>query len=158
MKQIKLSNANLVAIVDDEDYEFIVCYGSWNLCKGYARTTKQTNKIRKTVRMHKLVLERMGVLLENNKVCDHINKNKLDNRRCNLRIATIGQNAANANRPKNLCGYKGVSKNYNKWIARISINAKVKYLGRFNTPQEAALKYNEVAIELFGQFAQLNEL
>jgi HNH endonuclease/AP2 domain len=158
MKQINLTNTNLVALVDDEDYDFILSYNSWNLSKGYPKAAKQINKIRKTVRMHQLIIERMGIVVSDGMVCDHINRNKLDNRRCNLRLATIGQNAANADRPKNLCGYKGVSRNYDKWVARISINGKVKHLGRFDTPKQAALKYNEVAIELFGQFAQLNEI
>lgn len=157
MKRIGLST-HLVALVDDEDYEFIISYGSWNICKGYARTTKQIKKNRKTVRMHQLVMERMGLALDNFTLCDHINRNKLDNRRCNLRPASISQNAANANITTNACGFKGVSKNYDKWVARISINGKVKHLGRFDTPEKAALKYNEVALEMFVEFAQLNEI
>lgn len=108
--------------------------------------------------MHQLVMERMGLALDNFTLCDHINRNKLDNRRCNLRPASISQNAANANRTTNACGFKGVSKNYDKWVARISINGKVKHLGRFDTPEKAALKYNEVALEMFVEFAQLNEI
>ncbi len=95
MKQINLTNINLVAIVD-EDYHFILSYNSWNLSKGYPRAAKQINKIRKTVRMHQLIIERMGIVVSDGMVCDHINRNKLDNRRCNLRLATISQNAANA--------------------------------------------------------------
>ena len=63
---------------------------------------------------------------------DHINGNKLDNRKENLRKCTRSQNFANRKKyTNNTSGYKGVSKHGNKWQADIQINGKSKYLGIF---------------------------
>lgn len=88
---------------------------------------------------------------------DHINGIRDDNRWVNLREATHSQNAANSKRySTNSIGYKGVYRNYNKWIAQISINGKVFHIGRFNTAEEAARAYDVKAKELQGDFAVLN--
>lgn len=157
MKEVTLSNTLCVVIVDNEDYDFIKAYGSWNLDnKGYARVSKMINKIRKTIRMHRLIAERMEYNISTNTVVDHINRNKLDNRRCNLRVVSRSQNGANSSRNENQVGYRGVYKNYDKWVAQISINGKVKHLGRFDSAQQAAKAYNKTAIEYFGDCAVLN--
>ena len=44
----------------------------------------------------------------------------------------------------------------NKWYATITFNSKKKYLGTFDTKVEAAMRYNEEALKLFGEFANLN--
>jgi hypothetical protein len=56
--------------------------------------------------------------------------------------------------------YKGVywDKNNKKWMSRIKINKKTKYLGRFKSEKEAAEVYNKAAVELFGEFAYLNKI
>lgn len=90
---------------------------------------------------------------------DHINRNPLDNRRSNLRLATSSQNAFNrSQRPDNTTGYRGVSwhKVVQKWAAKICYCGKQKHLGVFDTPEEAALVYDSAAIELHGEFASLN--
>ncbi len=69
---------------------------------------------------------------------DHINKDKTDNRICNLRLATYSENAQNTNRVK-----KGFYKNKNKYIARIKHNNKSIYLGSFFTELEAKQAYLE---------------
>ncbi len=88
---------------------------------------------------------------------DHINGDRLDNRRSNLRAATRQQNSWNSGaqrRRSRTSRYKGVSfdKSRGLWTAHI-LN---KNLGRFDTEEEAALTYDKAATELFGEFAYLN--
>ena len=87
---------------------------------------------------------------------DHINHNTLDNRRCNLRLATHGQNMANS-RPNKGRKYKGVWQIMGKyWVAFIGKNKKQIYLGSFSTPKLAAKAYDEAARKKFGEYACLN--
>ena len=80
--------------------------------------------------MHREIL---GLGKQDKIYIDHINRNKLDNRRSNLRIATKSQNGLN--REESV----GVSwrKERNKWRARITINGKEQFLGHFNNWEEA---------------------
>ena len=90
---------------------------------------------------------------------DHINRDKSDNRWCNLRVCTNGQNKANSKKPtNNTSGYKGVRwfKKNKKWGAVIGFNNKDLYLGSYANKHEAAKVYNNKAIGLFGKFALLN--
>jgi hypothetical protein len=90
---------------------------------------------------------------------DHKNNIRNDNKWENLRLATKSQNLMNTGVYKsNTVGYKGVHKrkNWNKWRARIIVNGKRLHLGDFNTPEEAALAYNEAAIKYHKEFANLN--
>jgi len=85
---------------------------------------------------------------------DHINRNRSDNRIENLRPCTHSQNLGNARAKRGK--YKGVSfcKATQKWRAQLN-----GHIGRYDTPEEAALAYNKVAIEHFGsEFAHLNEV
>lgn len=70
---------------------------------------------------------------------DHINRDKTDNRWCNLRIANKSQNAANAKiRSDNKTGYRGVQKHGHRFRARIGVGGgRYKHLGLFDTPEEA---------------------
>lgn len=89
-------------------------------------------------------------------VCtDHANRLRFDNRRCNLRLASKSQNAANM-KAKGALGLKGVTRKGSKFVASITIDGSLKYLGRFSDKYEAAKKYDQVAIELFGQYAATN--
>ena len=76
---------------------------------------------------------------------DHINQIKSDNRIINLRLVTAQQNQQNVSKPHvdNKSGYLGVSwnKNKKKWIAQITANKEFKYLGCFNSPEEASEEY-----------------
>jgi len=71
---------------------------------------------------------------------DHINKNGLDNRRCNLRIVTISQNRLHRTQKVGKSGFIGVKKNAhgNKWTARIKRNGKDLSFGSFDTAEHAA--------------------
>jgi hypothetical protein len=92
-------------------------------------------------------------------VVDHINRDGLDNRWCNLREATHTQNVANQKlRITNKLGLKGViaKERYGivKYEACIRVAGKRKHLGRFNTAQEAHQAYIRAAEEAHGEFAK----
>lgn len=90
---------------------------------------------------------------------DHINHNKLDNRKSNLRICNRTQNNANQKVRKGYTSkYKGVSwnKNLQKWVSQISVNNNTYNLGIFESELEAAKSYDEGAKELFGEYANVN--
>ena len=90
---------------------------------------------------------------------DHINRIKDDNRIENLREVTRSQNHMNSKKRKNTTSkYKGVcwDKENNKWRSQIKLKGKLIHLGRFHSEVEAAEAYNRKAIELFGEFKQLN--
>lgn len=151
MKIIPLTKGNY-AIVDDEDYELVTGY-RWYLTNGYARSEKMTDYNRDRVRMHSLILKKHGIP---HKRVDHINRNRLDNRKINLRPATTRQNSMNkASRPHS-SKYKGVSKhtigNWSRWQVYLGR----KYLGVYNNEINAAKVYNEAAKRKFGEFAYIN--
>lgn len=88
---------------------------------------------------------------------DHRNQIKHDNRIDNLREATGSQNGANTGkRIDNTSGFKGVSwsKQSRRWQAHIRSHGRSKYLGLFDTPEEAHAAYVEAAHCLHGEFAR----
>ena len=93
-------------------------------------------------------------------VVDHINHNKLDNRKCNLRVCTHQENGWNKDPiSTNTSGTTGVifDKSRNKWLARIEFNGKQIHLGRFKTKEEAVEARRQAEIEYFGEFASNNK-
>lgn len=106
--------------------------------------------------MHRVILERaIGRKLNKGEVCDHINTDTLDNRRCNLRVATHSQNHANTGkRPGGNNPYKGITKFRGKWKAAIRKDGKTIFLGVFEDPLEAHEAYCEAAKRLHGEFAR----
>lgn len=93
---------------------------------------------------------------------DHANRNGLDNRRVNLRIATNSENGANRVPDNRRAGrtsrFKGVSwsTTREKWQAYIHYQGKTRYLGRFAEEEAAARAYDAAAVEAWGEFARLN--
>ncbi len=141
-------------LVSDIDFLWLVGF-KWYLNGGYAVRTDRG----KTVRMHRLILEQK--LGHNNfEETDHINRNRLDNQRENLRPATHQENQGNQGKHRNNTsgGYKGVFANGRRWVAKIKIDGRSVYLGTYDTPEEAARAYNRAAIEHFGEYACLNEV
>ncbi|EAM6457361.1 hypothetical protein FJ875_05635 [Salmonella enterica] len=87
---------------------------------------------------------------------DHINGIKHDNRICNLRIATNAENQRNKRIQKNnRSGAKGVTHNEksNMYIAHISVDGKVKYLGSFRDIEDAKSAYAEASKRYHGEFS-----
>lgn len=137
-----------VALVDPEDFDRINLRKWHKNNHGYAVSRDGDKRIR----MHNAV---MGVL-----IVDHINGNKLDNRRSNLRKVSNMQNSWNQKiRSTNTSGYKGVSFNrqVRKYVATIRAGTVDKvYLGLYEDPQEAAYMYDQFAMQLMGEYARTN--
>ena len=134
-------------------YDFLSQW-DWEFHDKYALRQFYVGKKHVTLYMHQVVLPpRKGF------VVDHINGEKLDNRRENLRYANLGQNQHNRRKLcTNTSGFKGVHWHKGKWEAAIVKDNKKVYLGRFISKELAALAYNEAAKELHGEFARLNDI
>lgn len=139
-------------LVCDADYELLK-HRTWHLGPIYPRTTYYcTPRKFKNIYMHQLIMPRVKGM-----VIDHINRNKLDNRRCNLRLVSRSQNCLNVSRKKGVSSkYTGVRKVRKKWQARITVNGKETYLGTFETDYLAAKAYDKKCLEIRGRFAVLN--
>jgi hypothetical protein len=91
---------------------------------------------------------------------DHKNRNTLDNRRENLRLATHSQNQCNKSKTskKTSSRFIGVffEKSSAKWVARIALRGKRFWLGRFSSEIDAAHAYDAAAKKHHGEFAKLN--
>lgn len=149
MKKIKLSKGKY-AVVDDSDFGWINQW-KWSFSIGYA---SRRDEVGKTIYMHRLILN-----TPKGKQTDHINLNRLDNRRSNLRIATASENKANEGlRKNNTSGYKGVYwfGRDQFWIAYITVNKKPIRIGSFATAKKAAIAYDIFAKKHFGNFALTN--
>ena len=148
-RTIQLVNGRGVALVSAADYERVSNH-SWQFHKGYA-VARIDGKL---VYLHRLIMDApAGVMV------DHINRDRLDNRRTNLRMATNAQNQANVTKRQGMTSrYKGVSRHTatGGWQARISVEGKQMHLGYFADEAEAARAYDARAREVFGVFAQMN--
>lgn len=120
----------------------------------------------KTILLHRYI---MGVAFNNLKEVDHINGNTLDNRAINLRVCNRDENAKNRLIGKNnSSGYKGVhlvklrlkyrekNPHVKLYSARIGFESTSICLGHYETPEEAAYVYDQVALQLHGEFAKTN--
>jgi HNH endonuclease/AP2 domain len=157
MKELNLYKG-LKAQVDDADYEALK-HLKWGFDGRYAYTREKVETLDGVITVKKTYLHRCIMKTPKGLDTDHINGDKLDNRRENLRITTRSQNNMNQKKTRGTSKYKGVHwhNQRNKWKAEIKINGKAKYLGLFLTEYEAAMAYNEAAKEKFLSFARLNK-
>lgn len=160
-----------------DDFAFIVIYdkqcnvkakvmidlGDVEMCSKYKWSQPQkyvTTKVKgETVALQNLIIGNK----EGHEVSwvDHVDRNPLDNRKSNLRLATPSQNLANRRLDhRNTTGYKGVSKisKQNLWSAQIQCNREYIRLGLFKSSKMAALAYNFAAEKYFGEFAYFNKV
>ena len=179
MKEIPLSSKNEVnnngkysATVDDDLYDDLIKY-NWSISSnGYAqRRIIKPDGSKSTILMHRQIME---LTFGDSDYVDHINGNRLDNQKSNLRLCTHTQNLHNSKISKrNKSGAKGVfhqhieyetkkkgivCKDY--WRASIMVNRKNIFLGTFpynpNGFAQAKKAYNDAAKKYYGQFAYLN--
>lgn len=162
MKEIKLSGKHglgKVALVDDEDYNFINQF-KWYVTKRkythYAMNDRMKNGKRNVMIMHRIIMKTPAGL-----ITDHRDQNGLNNQKSNLRICTKAENAWNRKpHPNSSSKYLGVSfsSRYKKWVAEININYTHIYLGRYKDEIQAAQAYNEAALKYHGEFARINNM
>lgn len=138
----------LECIVDDDNWYYLMNY-SWSFNKMKYVFSYIDGKRRS---MHKYLLK-----IPEDKKVDHINRRPYDNRKSNLRSATNSQNGHNkTKRTGTSSQYTGVSLSHKKWRAYITKD-RVRYnLGGFAKETDAARAYNTKAIELYGNYANLN--
>lgn len=156
-REIVLPSGHIV-LVDAEDHGHLTKW-KWQWMGNYAaRRIWNRKEGHELCYMHRFIMvpsEEMSV--------DHINGNRLDNRKSNLRICTFSQNMMNrgANKTKDrTSGYKGVCwhKRDKKWRAQITKEKEKIFLGYFKSEEDAARAYNEAALRMHGEFAFINHI
>lgn len=160
--KIKFSTSSDHFLIDEADYE-LVMIRKYRINKGplLRKWRKGSHGYpRAQINKHDFTLHSflMGEPPEGKGFIDHINGNRLDNRRCNLRFCTSQQNQFNRGPSRNnTTGFKGVSVDQGKYFRAIfRVSGKDVRLGCFKTPEEAARAYDKAARELHGEFAWLN--
>jgi GH18 family chitinase len=159
---VELELKHGTCLLDDEDFERLANWRWWSVVSTrqrrmiYVYGQPAGPKVQGEL-MHRVVL---GIPLRTRGFdIDHINRNGLDNRKDNLRVATRAQNLANTG-PRVDGRPKGVTwdKQTNRWKASITIGGRPVNLGRFADRDDAARAYNAAALEAWGEFAYLNPL
>lgn len=155
MKEIILSNG-LKTIVDDKDYEKFHKYSYNCNYNGYASRSIKINGQWSNLLLHREIMNPPDGMF-----IDHINRNRLDNRKENLRVCNIAQNRYNSGPNKDTSSkYKGVHycKKRKLYNSIITFEGKTYNLGSYYTEEEAAIAFNLKAKELQGEFAYLNDV
>jgi hypothetical protein len=160
MREIKLWKnrkelSDKVAIVDDEDYDRVM-EAINSRSKWYAHSPPTSKKYYAMNGSRDILIHRVVMNALKGMQVDHINGDPLDNRKVNLRICTRSENCRNREvRSDSKSGYKGVEvKPSGRFQAYIGYPHQ--RLGRYDTSEEAARAYDKKAIELYGEFANLN--
>lgn len=151
MKKIPLTKGRFT-VVDDDVFAILNQY-TWQ-CSFHGYATRLDYETQKHIKMHRQIMNPPSGMM-----VDHINGDKLDNRRSNLRVCTAAENSRNQRvHSNNTSGFKGVhwDGSHKKWRALIKFEGKKFYAGRFSDVIDAARAYDAKARELFGQFARLN--
>lgn len=162
-KHAKSLENNKSMLISKSDINSMLNF-KWYLCKsgypGTYGTYDNTIQFSCLVPAHRLLFHNELSQLESGLVIDHINRNKLDNRRNNLRICTAKENSYN--KTKKGDKYKGIKKITKKktgevtYQAIISKDGKRHIISDIATEEEAARMYDAMAEELFGVFASKN--
>ena len=141
---------DLFALVDAADYEELSKH-KWHASPhdGGPYVTARIGK--RTVYMHREIMRP-----PEGYVVDHIDHNRLNHRRSNLRVCTPQQNKANVGPQGGSSRFVGVTRRGKKWEAQIVYQGKHLYLGLFNDEAEAAKARDRKAYELNGSYAHLN--
>jgi len=144
MKHLPLSRGK-ISIIDDADFDWLSQWKWSCAANGYAVRRKGAGESEPgtVIYLHRVI---MG--FPTGKEVDHINRNKLDNRRSNLRIADRSLNASNMSAPRrNSSGVVGVQAHAGGWMARIRVGNKNRYLGWFKDIALAIAARNQAETE-----------
>lgn len=151
MKQIVLLNGGHTT-VNDEDYEAVSQYRWRRNRLGYVCAYVKGPGKPARLSLHRLILK-----AEHGQEVDHVDGDKLNNQRSNLRFCTRQENMRNLRRVRGLADYKGISQvRSGSWVAQIRVEGVPTYLGTFRTAQAAARAYDAAARFHFGAFAATN--
>lgn len=151
MKYIKLTRGKSVK-VDNADYESLNQFRWHCSSRDYAARSVCEDGKRRMIYMHRLLLN-----TPSNLETDHMNGDRLDNQRANLRVCTASQNQQNRHKlSTNTSGVRGVTwhKKTQKWQAQIGLNRRTVYLGLFDELEVARDAYAAVAHSAFGAFTR----
>lgn len=143
MSKIIQLKSGCQAIIDDEDFDLVNQF-KWHIAgRGYA----YYNNRKQRGSMHRLVMH-----AKKGDCIDHINENKLDNRKCNLRFCT---HSTNLQRRTNLSKpLRGIEERSNgKFRVRIYKNRKAIHLGMFDKKEDAIEAYNRAVGDLYDNYA-----
>jgi hypothetical protein len=142
--------------IDIEDVLLLTSMSWYISTNGYAVFAPRRPK--PMVFLHRLVAQRSGICMSN--LVDHIDGNRLNNRRANLRAATAHENARNERRvrPGKMSRFKGVYCHMGRWRALITAGGRQMCVGNFSSEVEAAAAYDAAADRLHGTFAATNRL
>lgn len=141
-------------ILDDEDKSLLD--EKWYLSHGYISRQIKIGGEQYQQRIHREVL---GLTKGDKVQVDHINGNKYDNRKSNLRLCTQSENKKNKGKYRtNKSGLKGVSykKSNEKYCSQITVDGKTIHIGLFDDKENAAYVYDQFAKSLHGEFARTN--
>ena len=140
---VKLKHGE-IAVIDADDLPLISGY-RWRLnAEGYAVSHRCTGSGREGTKTHTVFMHRLINGTSEGTITDHIDRNPLNNRRENLRTADKSLNSFNSKlHSTNKSGYRGVSRQGNRWRATIVVNGKQEHLGRFDDPRDASLAYQK---------------
>ena len=157
MKKVPLSRGKAFALVDDGDFDNVMALGRWSLSNsGYAIHWYSDEQGRRRC----IYLHRFIIAAPKHIQADHIDRDRLNNQRSNLRLVTRSENQWNKGRAiNNTSGYKGVVRNKDGWDARITYHGQRIHLGHFKENEKllAAKAYDYAAQQLFKQFRTVNE-
>jgi hypothetical protein len=162
VKEIPLRGGRFVAVVDDDDYEYLSQF-RWRALIHGTDENRRVYAVRATkIRMHRVIWERWHGDIPPGYEIDHREPGEfcgLDNRRDNLRLATKSQNQANQRKhSNNTSGYRGVwwQKQARLWRVEIWVNRTKRHIGYFSDKEQAAHAYDAAAVAAFGEHARLN--
>lgn len=156
--KVKRDGVPFDVVVSDEDDAYFMRY-NWRVdVSGYVVRTRMKEEgerfplLKKTIFLHREIKP-----CPDGKVIDHINRNRLDNRRENLRACTTSENLQNKE-SYTVSGFKGVYRppGNSRWSAKVTIDRKQYHLGQYDTKEQAAKAYNEFIIKRGCNFAFLN--
>lgn len=149
MNKIIYLNHGAKTIVDSDDYKRLIPF-KWRL-----NTTGYATRTYRSISMSRVIMN-----AKTGEYVDHINGNKLDNRKSNLRICSNQQNSWNKVEPtKSISGAKGVRQRDKKWQSYSNdLNGKQVNLGRYNTKLEAMKAYDNYIKKTRGLYGVTNKM